>query len=90
MFWIVLSIIFFLLLGASIFLNYRLFVEHTKLVAFFDKEAKINEEDYEFIDKMANMNLLLMDNTIKIFHTKVKAVRDRYEEYVKSGNFPKS
>jgi hypothetical protein len=90
MFWIICSIILSLLLITSVVLNVRFFKAHSELVAFFDKEFKINEEDFKFIDRMANTNLLIVDPTIKNFHTRVKSVRDRYADYVKNKNFPKS
>jgi hypothetical protein len=90
MFWIVLSIIFFLLLGASIFLNIRLYKAHVNLVGFFSKEFKIIERDYEFFDKVAHTNLLIEDPLIRSNHKRIQATRDRYREYVEGGNFPKS
>jgi hypothetical protein len=90
MFWIILSAVLIFLLTVSIVLNVRFYRAHSELIAFFDKESKINEEDFKFIDRMANTNLLIVDPTIKNFHTRVKSVRDRYADYVRNKNFPKS
>ena len=63
---------------ASLILNVRFYIAHTKLVGFLDEEYDKIQDDYRFFERMTEKHLLMNDSWVVAFNRRVRATKDRY------------